>query len=693
MAKPTKRIDTTPLGFGEDEWGDQAHPKRPTMVRGVSQLLFTYLPDRTVDWEDGVAIVRLGQVRLDTPWSTDRAKIVLDEIAYFLDRWRNNGGAVDPQFPDPRRQPGRFTMGTPRAIEAYLLETAFVCQQCHALSYPKISDLPKESLRISRPLLCPICKKGRLRQFPQVFVHGCGELIPFGEYVPGMRTDEHGFVEETKRRVRCLNCGDQGVLVLSGYSERVQDMEIICRTCQRQVMDRITARCPRCTRRLRKAQQNGEDVGNGTAVSRVAMRMTRYSANDTYYPQTITLVRLDNPRLAEVPSDMQEELLTLLPEGSTVQTPPLTLGAQLQSLAAQIADAEARGDAARVARLQAEMSHLLNPPVNRPEPPKASSSPSIPLEVAEDIVKSVRESLAFLTTVRICPAGDLVPAGPQGSQIRHYAHRLQRQLGLEQVALVGDFPVITTTFGYTRRSFEPTYDELNAKKLPTELRVFPSLDQKAANALGRQELAGTVPILARESQHQGIFVSLDPQQVISWLEHNGVTLPHPDFSPRKRLLAALEPVDRYHDLIWHRQVRRWVFGLVHTLSHAVMRATSFFAGLDRTSLSEYLFLPLLGTVVFDVSGVFQLGGIEAMLREAWMPFLERLSTEALDCIYDSDCIDRNGACHGCIHAPEISCRFFNHGLSRAFLMDGHVPWEDVSQDIYSVGYWGIARTS
>jgi hypothetical protein len=216
--------------------------------------------------------------------------------------------------------------------------------------------------------------------------------------------------------------------------------------------------------------------------------------------------------------------------------------------------------------------------------------------------------------------------------------------------------------------------------------MFPSLDTFAANRLGRQDLIGTIPILAREGEHQGIFISLDPTRVVTWLARNGVTLPNGP-SPLTRILTALEPIDRYYDEIWECQTRRLVFGLIHTLSHVVMRATSLYAGLERTSLSEYLFLPLLGTVVFDTSGACQLGGIETLVRNHLTAFLEHLSNDALTCIYDTECIDGRGACHGCVHSPEIACRVFNHGLSRAFLLGGHVPWLDVSDDRQIVGFW------
>ena len=53
---------------GENGEADNSPERVRPMQRGVSQLLFNYLPYRTVDWEDGMAIVQLGDVRFSTIW-------------------------------------------------------------------------------------------------------------------------------------------------------------------------------------------------------------------------------------------------------------------------------------------------------------------------------------------------------------------------------------------------------------------------------------------------------------------------------------------------------------------------------------------------------------------------------------------------------------------------------------------------
>src|SRR5579883_3321767 len=120
--------------FEKEEQADEL--EKPLMMqRGVSQLLFNYLPQRTVDWEDGLAIVSLGAVRLSTAWEEDRKTTLLLEVADLFDRWRSRGGTIDKEFPDPLREPERFTIGLPESISASLLQAALICQACGQLMF------------------------------------------------------------------------------------------------------------------------------------------------------------------------------------------------------------------------------------------------------------------------------------------------------------------------------------------------------------------------------------------------------------------------------------------------------------------------------------------------------------------------------------------------------------------------------
>jgi hypothetical protein len=518
--------------------------------------------------------------------------------------------------------------------------------------------------------------------------------VPITEWLPGMRRNANGDWEQVNRPIRCARCGAAGVLELLLRSERVKDIRVNCITCQTQLPDRLSANCHRCLNEYvsgraggRNAQGNQNAASANTLVAQIAMRLSRYSASDTYYPQTLSMLRLDRPPVVRLADEEQVLLRQMLPNTSR----PARAGSisdVLTSLTNRLRQAEAASDQEEMRRIQTLIlraaSGSESPSANADAPPLTTLTP--------DVEQSVQESIAFRETVNMRSAtiaaqqfGGLTDRSITGIE------ELRLSLGLKDLLLVEDLPVITATFGYTRRSFEPTYDELSASDLPTQIRAFPSLERYAAQRLGRADLVGTIPILAREGEHEGLFVSLDPDRVLRWLEMNGVSLPQSDLPPVARMMSVLEPVDRYYDNIWRLPLRRLIFGLIHSLSHLAMRAISRFAGVERTSLGEYVFLPLLGAVIFDNSSTFRLGGIEALVRNQLHAFLSDLAERSTECLYDTACIDQKGACHGCIHSPEISCRVFNHGLSRAFLIGGHAPWSDIASNTRIVGYWNLGR--
>src|SRR5260370_26959637 len=108
----------------------EAREEQAVMQRGVSQLLFNYLPYRTVDWEDGLAIVQLGELRFASVWEENRKSTLLTEISEGFTRCVRRGGRIHPSFPDPKREPERFTIGMPESIDAVVLDAALICQRC-----------------------------------------------------------------------------------------------------------------------------------------------------------------------------------------------------------------------------------------------------------------------------------------------------------------------------------------------------------------------------------------------------------------------------------------------------------------------------------------------------------------------------------------------------------------------------------
>jgi len=656
----------------------QSEHVRP-MQRGVSQLLFNYLPYRTVDWEDGRAIVQLGTVRFSTVWEDEKKATLLKEIKEHFDRWIARGGRVDSNFPaDPVGEYDRFTIGSPASIDAGVMQAALICQHCGQLILDK-------KYQKDGQLRCPNCESNRIHQMPFVFVHGCGELVPIQEWLPATKkSPEAGALPEaTKHPIRCAQCQTGAYLHIPGRSDRVKDMKVVCRKCKTVALERFTASCHRCLKRFGREGAPTNQIG-GTVASALAMRLARYSASDTYYPQTLSVLRLDKPQLTSVDDEISATLRRMLPRSRRPDSVTSTSD-RLKALSERMKAAESSGDTAEYARLLATIGEIAQGKGQGPE----LEETGLLTFISQDLEKAIKESLAFRGTVTIEPAEQKARESDAAEILAGELNALRGSLGLSELLYVDDLPIITATYGYTRRNFEPTYDDLGAQNLPVEIRAFPAVPKAAAQRLGKMDLIGTVPVLAREGEHEGIFMSLQPTRVIEWLALNNIALPDPQLPPIARILAALEPIDRdrYYDTIWSLRVRRMVFGLIHSLSHAAMRAMTRYAGIDRTSVAEYIFLPMLGCVIYDSSSSFKLGGVATLVRDHLASFLRNIADESVECLYDPDCADHRGACHGCLHSPEISCRVFNHGLSRSFLLGGHAPWAGIASEERIIGYW------
>ena len=119
-------------------------------------------------------------------------------------------------------------------------------------------------------------------------------------------------------------------------------------------------------------------------------------------------------------------------------------------------------------------------------------------------------------------------------------------------------------------------------------------------------------------------------------------------------------------------VRDDVVGLIHSMSHRMVRQVSFYAGIDRNALSEILFPSTLAFVTYAVPrGDFVLGGLQALFEHDLHTVLDRVVNDERRCALDPGCSanPQGAACAVCLHLGEPSCRLFNTRLDRTLLFD------------------------
>lgn len=161
---------------------------------------------------------------------------------------------------------------------------------------------------------------------------------------------------------------------------------------------------------------------------------------------------------------------------------------------------------------------------------------------------------------------------------------------------------------------------------------------------------------------------LDPLAVHRHLVTLGHALPTAD-TRRDARIALLQNME----IPWPTQERYQAIDgdlltLIHSYAHRTVRRLAAFAGIERDGLAEYLVPQHLCFIVYAASrGDFVLGGLQAVFETSLNRFLDDFLNGKSRCPLDPGCRSGGGACMGCLHLGEPSCRWFNRFLDRSSL--------------------------
>lgn len=267
--------------------------------------------------------------------------------------------------------------------------------------------------------------------------------------------------------------------------------------------------------------------------------------------------------------------------------------------------------------------------------------------------------------------------------------RLLSAMGLAEMGLIREFDLCRFTHGFTRMSTDPLIEKSDQQQLmlPVRLNLFQPLGN------------GKIPIYVVTQANEAIYARLNPQLVYEWLRTVGVTDlpewdPAGDLKLGAHILESAAPFGKYFSELkpGPANTYRYVYTLLHTYAHTLMKAVAEYSGLDMGSLGEYLFPADLAFVVYRNGTTMDLGNLSALWRNYNTVFLDHLlEPRTLMCGSGSLCEADGGACPSCIVIPETSCVSANRLLSRSALRGGLAPREDEArqQGKRIVGYLDI----
>ena len=248
------------------------------------------------------------------------------------------------------------------------------------------------------------------------------------------------------------------------------------------------------------------------------------------------------------------------------------------------------------------------------------------------------------------------------------------QLGFSNAQLCSAVPIVFSSYGYTR---------LERCGEGVKLHGFP------------QEMAKR-NVYATRLETEGVLFELDRAKVLNWLLENGFICQNDMPTDMSDEGIKMWFLDRIHpDLIMpfseidgngNAAITKYVYTLLHSISHALINEASEICGLDKSSLSEYI-LPNIPAVFIYCSNSqgFNMGALYSAFQTQLDKWLKRSFERVKKCIFDPVCINKEKACAGCLYLNEVSCRHFNKDLDRSYLCG----YFDNQEQKKLKGYWEI----
>lgn len=626
--------------------GFDPHDRRMSRSRG--QLLYRYRPQQTFDHPGHyTAQVRHYGADAGRNGDLDERHLVREAIR-LVRRWREEGIGADgaaaasdraPEFPEesPAAEE-RYEVVVPSRVLSVVWPRSIRCARCHRVW--AAAD-PMDNPAATWPPRCPTCHNADgNRQLQFVFVHQCGEVRPFP---PPQRCDR----------------GHEAGFRLNDTASRFTDFRWECMQCR--LIRPVMAFCgnPSC------------------AWSNKMMAPQLHTASSAYVGQGVSLVNPPTSEFARL--------------SGTADFRIATLGLWLGLCDEDEADRLKRGAAARVHVSQEVLDSIT-----------ALESSGVPSLIEQG--RKLRESVTPLSLQTLSGAvADVLGFDPlvdgRGAALASGLELYQRVRQMDRIdlgdlermasgdarrvtysrypsaleaagfdpaamALVTDFPVTYLAVGYSRGGFGP-----------------PEADLVPYRGRSRQGQLIKTLIYANPTDTEALVFHLDIDRVRRWLIANRAASAHEldgRGGVRAWLAAVLADYDGRPPLDWSSDTAprlgdpgfgaRALFGLLHSLSHQVLRGLAVHSGHSETGLSEYLFPLDLAFAVYPNGGSeFIIGGLRTVLEQN----LDEVVARAVDntaCIYDPHCmISNEGSDHGCLQLPETACQLWNHHLSRWYL--------------------------
>lgn len=250
---------------------------------------------------------------------------------------------------------------------------------------------------------------------------------------------------------------------------------------------------------------------------------------------------------------------------------------------------------------------------------------------------------------------------------------LASKFGFSNVQLCSSVPIVSCSYGYTRKE---QFGE------SIKLRGFPREMEKRN-------------IYAARLETEGVLFEIDRKKIIDWLVDNQLISdsdkPKSDNEYDLKMwfldriqTGLITPFTEIDDTSDKGKITKAVYTLIHSLSHALIREAAEVCGLDKSSLSEYILPNIPAVFIYCANSQgFSMGALYSAFQSQFDKWLKHAKENSKKCIFDPLCINHDKACAGCLFLNEVSCKHFNKDLDRSYLCG----YFDVQKQEKLKGFW------
>lgn len=616
------------------------------MKRGKNQSLYKYLPETWIDFSVR-GKERKQYIAKVLRWNSEKldginAKRLIRTVNESVHSFENQASSTGPIKPTvgfgAELTKDNCDVLTPKASEeergivAQISPLTFYCKLCNKV-YQFSSE---EEYQKRRHCTNPECHHAELAQFRQIYFCKCGYA-----------TDRHN-----------PRCPEHGYQYVKWYG----NFDFVCTKCKRPIPMQV--KCPVCGDMLRpKVALDPAQffVFSLSLIDLIDEKLENFISETDYGPYITFAYWLGLVNKEELDEIIKNGIVS---DPEVYQQVYDKMYQQMLPLGEVVA-----AQAAKIAADQ-QCGNRFNDLVNDLKT-KIFTGESDLSSIAERI-------LEYDLVTRLDDVSDLASAVNVARLLNTNANpeqyaQIAERFGIKSARVCDRIPFVSCSYGYTRVESE--------WKEGVQLHAL------------KEEKNGRKNIYATKLNTEGVLFEFDRKKIIQWLLANGIINAEeaPDLNSEEEIKiwflnnikpSLIHPFSTIDETA--SKETYYVYRLIHSLSHLLIRAAADIGGLGKDSLSEYIFPGVPAVLIYcQNSQGFNLGSLFNTFEAYFDKWMNKAYTSAQKCIFDPICIERQKACTGCLFVNEVSCQHFNKDLDRALVV-GHVDRETQRK---TTGFW------